>query len=472
MSSSDSTISFDRQLHFGVLAIRYGYIRSEDFFIALKTWVANKTLSIGDILVDLDALETDDRGVIERLVIGNLSAPAIDPLSCLFEAVRPFSSSFGLALRGMKDASIDATLDALDRMRNECLTDDPFRSEPMMSDMSVLRSKSVQDSGPDLSDDEIPIPRFTYLDPPDAPETLGMLGNHRIVRLLGEGAYGSVFLGFDTRLHRNVAVKVLKPNVGDSAPARRRFLREARAGAQVDHHNVVRVYNVEEKPLPYLIMEFVDGVTLHQHIKNRGPLPFTEVLEFSRQLAEGIAAAHDAKLVHRDIKPPNILIASGANPVIKITDFGLVRVTYEACISESDEIHGTPVFMSPEQAKGRSTISFVSDLFSLGSVMYTMTTGRPPFEAGNTMAILRKVMSETPRPIHDFAPDTPAWFVDLVSRLMSKRRSERALRIGSARNVAKFLKRKRIEYDSGEMPAPQEVTDDPLNQDTLEFENG
>lgn len=470
MSSSDTPITFDRQMYFGVLAIRYGYIRSEDFFIALRVWIANKSISIGEILVDLDALESDDRGVIDRLVVENMSASSHDSLRCLFDAVRPFSSSFGLALRGMKDESIDATLDSLERMRNERSTVDASRSEPMMSEMSVLRSKSVQDSGPDLSDDEIPIPRFTYLDPPDAPETLGMLGNHRIVRLLGEGAYGSVFLGFDTRLHRNVAVKVLKPTVGDSAPARRRFLREARAGAQVDHRNVVRVYNVEEKPLPYLIMEFVDGETLHNRIKNQGPLPFPEVLEFSRQLAEGIAAAHDARLVHRDIKPPNILIAAGPNPVIKITDFGLVRVTYEAAISESDEIHGTPVYMSPEQAKGRSTISFVSDLFSLGSVMYTMATGRPPFQAGSTMAILRKVMFENPLPILDFAPETPVWFVDVVNRLMSKRRSERAERIGSARNLAKFLKRKQTELDSGEMPLPGDVRPDPLNQDTAELD--
>jgi len=471
MSSSPPQDSFDRNLYFGVLAIRHGYIRSEDFFTAARLWKEDRSRSIGDVLVDMDALESDDRDMFDRTLDEDLAATSSVELKRLFETVGPLSAGFELALRRMKDPAIDAALDRLSSMRTDRSGIEARFSEPMVSDCSIVSQALSDETEPDLSDDEIPIPRFTYLDPPDAPDTLGMLGSYRIARLLGEGAYGTVFLGFDTRLHRNVAVKVLKPSVGDSAPSRRRFLREARAGAQVDHPNVVRVYGVEEKPLPFLIMECVDGETLHERIKRIGRIPLPDVIEFSRQLAEGIAAAHDARLVHRDIKPANVMIAAGPQPIVKITDFGLVRVTYEACISESDEIHGTPVYMSPEQAKGRSTISFVSDLFSLGSVIYTMTTGQPPFEAASTMAILRKVMYEHPRPIQEFAPDTPVWFVDLVSRLMSKRRTERAQRIGSARNVAKFLKRKQAELDSGEMPAPRDVPVDPLDQDTIEFEN-
>lgn len=469
MNSTGESLIFDRNLYFGVLAIRQGYIRTESFFAATNAWMSRRSTSIGQFLMERDLLSPEEFATLEKIIEDDLQRTGRDALLALFERSGPLAMTFELALQGFRDADIDASLQRLRSFRADGSTQAVNRPEPLVSDFSktskIIRDQEIE---PDISDDEIPIPRFPYLDPPDTPETLGMLGPYRVIRLIGEGAYGTVFHGFDIRLHRNVAIKVLKPGVGDSAPPRRRFIREARAGAQVDHPNVVRVFDVAEKPLPHLIMEYFQSHTLHDRIQASGRLPLNEVIEYSRQLAEGLAAAHDARLVHRDIKPGNILVAPGAAPTIKITDFGLVRVTYEACISESDEIHGTPLYMSPEQARGRSTITHLSDLFSLGSVMYAMTTGQAPFQAANTLAILRKVIAERPRPIKEFAPDAPEWLVDLVGRLMSKRRTERAQRVGSARNVARYLQRKRIELDSGEMPAPSEIIHDPLLTDSTD----
>src|SRR5262249_36527038 len=154
------------------------------------------------------------------------------------------------------------------------------------------------------------------------------------------------------------------------SPARKRFLREARSSAAVRHDNVVHVYEVGEQPLPYLVMEFVPGETLQQKLDRSGPLGVPEVLRIGRQIAEGLAAAHARDLIHRDIKPGNILLEGGSQKV-KITDFGLARAADDASISQSGVIAGTPMFMAPEQALGHP-IDQRADLFSLGSVLYQM----------------------------------------------------------------------------------------------------
>ena len=164
-----------------------------------------------------------------------------------------------------------------------------------------------------------------------------------------------------------------------TSPARKRFLREARSSAQVRHENVVQVYEVGEQPLPYLAMEFIPGETLQQRLDRTGPLDVPEVLRIGRQIAEGLAAAHACDLIHRDIKPGNILLEGGSQKA-KITDFGLARAADDASISQSGIIAGTPMFMAPEQALGHK-IDQRADLFSLGSVLYQMVSGRPPFRA-------------------------------------------------------------------------------------------
>ena len=157
---------------------------------------------------------------------------------------------------------------------------------------------------------------------------------------------------FDEKLHRLVAIKVMNPQMATTSPPRKRFLREARAAAAIKHENIVQVYSVEEQPLPYLVMEFIDGQTLKQKLDGSGPLDAPEVLHIARQIAAGLAAAHAMGLIHRDIKPGNILMEQGAEQKVKITDFGLARAADDASMTRSGVISGTPMYMAPEQALG------------------------------------------------------------------------------------------------------------------------
>lgn len=275
---------------------------------------------------------------------------------------------------------------------------------------------------------------LAFLDPPTRPDSIGRIGHYEVLQVLGRGGFGIVFRVFDDVLHRVVAVKMLSPQVAATSPARKRFLREARSSAQVRHENVVQVYEVGEQPLPYIAMEFIPGETLQQRLDRTGPIDVSEVVRIGRQIAEGLAAAHANDLIHRDIKPGNILIEGGAQRV-KITDFGLARAADDASISQSGIVAGTPMFMAPEQAKGE-TLDQRADLFSIGSVLYAMTAGRPPFRANGTLAVLKRVAEDNPRPIREVIPETPQWLCDIISRLHAKKPEDR---FQSARELADLL---------------------------------
>ncbi len=181
-------------------------------------------------------------------------------------------------------------------------------------------------------------------------------------------------------------------------------------------------------------MEYIAGQTLQQKLDATGPLAIPDVLRIGRQIALGLAAAHSRRLIHRDIKPSNILL-EGSLEQVKITDFGLARAADDSSTSQSGFIAGTPMYMSPEQAQGE-TIDQRADLFSLGSVLYTMCTGRPPFRAANSVAVLKRVVEETPRAIQEIVPDVPSYVCDLISRLHAK---DPADRFASAQDVADLL---------------------------------
>ncbi len=276
---------------------------------------------------------------------------------------------------------------------------------------------------------------LTFLAPPGRTDSLGRLGHYEVLEVLGRGGFGIVFRAFDEVLQRVVAVKVLAPAMAATSPARKRFLREARSSAQVRHENVVQVYAVEEQPLPYLVMEFIPGETLQQRLDRTGPLDVPEVLRIGRQVAEGLAAAHAQGLIHRDIKPANVLIEGGPQGRVKLTDFGLARAADDASISQSGIVAGTPMYMAPEQARGE-TLDHRADLFSLGSVLYTMLTGHPPFRAGGTLAVLKRVCEDDPRPIREVIPEVPDWLCRIVEKLHAK---DPAGRFQSARDVADVL---------------------------------
>ncbi len=275
-----------------------------------------------------------------------------------------------------------------------------------------------------------------FLEPSQRPGALGRIGHYEVQEVLGRGGFGIVLRAMDEVLQRVVAVKVLAPQMAATSPARKRFLREARAYAKIRHENVVQVHAVEEQPLPYLVMEFIPGGTLQQLLDRTGPLEASEVLCLGRQIAEGLAAAHATGLIHRDVKPANVLIEDGPTRRVKLTDFGLARAADDASISQSGLVAGTPLYMAPEQAKGE-TLDHRADLFSLGSVLYVMCTGRPPFRANGSLSILKRVCEDTPRPIHEIIPETPVRLCELIARLHAKDPDER---FQSAREVADLLR--------------------------------
>jgi eukaryotic-like serine/threonine-protein kinase len=290
------------------------------------------------------------------------------------------------------------------------------------------------DGGP--SDDEDSA--LGFLLPSARPDALGRIRHYEILEVLGRGGFGIVFRAFDEMLQRVVAVKVLDPRLAVSSPPRKRFLREARSSAKVRHEYVVQVYAVEEQPLPYLVMEFIPGETLQQRLDRTGPLETVEVVRIGRQIAEGLAAAHGMGLIHRDVKPANVLIENGPHPRVKITDFGLARAADDASLTQSGIVAGTPMYMAPEQAQG-DTLDHRADLFSLGSVLYTMCAGRPPFRANNTLAVLKRVAEDTPRPIAEIIPEVPPWLCELIARLHAKKPEDR---FASAQEVADLLARR------------------------------
>lgn len=280
-----------------------------------------------------------------------------------------------------------------------------------------------------------------FLLPSTRPGSLGQLAHYEILEVLGQGAFGTVLKGFDEKLHRMVAIKIMSTELASTSPARKRFLREARSAAAIRHDNVVAIYAVEEKPLPYLVMEYIPGQTLQQLLDASGPLDQTVILKLGQQIADGLAAAHIQGLVHRDIKPANILLEDGVHMKVKITDFGLARAADDATLTQSGIIAGTPMYMSPEQAYGHP-LDQRSDLFGFGSVLYQMVTGRPPFRAATTLAVLKRVTEDTPRAIQEIIPETPDWLVAIIWKLLAKNPDER---FQSTTELAELLARCRDE---------------------------
>jgi hypothetical protein len=236
-------------------------------------------------------------------------------------------------------------------------------------------------------------------------------------------------------LNRYVAIKALAPQLAAVGAARKRFAREARAAAAVSHEHVVAIHSVDSaRGFPYFVMPLIRGASLQKRIDRAGPLELEEILRIGMQVAAGLAAAHAQGLVHRDVKPGNILLEEGVERVM-ITDFGLARAVDDASMTVSGAIAGTPQYMAPEQAKGES-VDHRTDLFSLGSVMYAMCTGRSPFRAQTTIGVLRRICEDDPRPICQIRPETPQWCVEIIEKLHEK---DPAQRFQSADEVSELL---------------------------------
>ena len=296
---------------------------------------------------------------------------------------------------------------------------------------SFLESPAIEPSAPLETRGQPEEPTLDFLHPSDEAGCLGTLGPYQVVETIGRGGMGIVLRALDPKLNRVVAVKVLAPELAANPNARRRFVRKAQAAAAVSHPHVVTVHAVDEDRLPYLVMECVVGQSLQEKLDLSGALNLTEIVRIGRQVAEGLAAAHEQGLIHRDIKPANILLENGVERV-KITDFGLACAVDDVAITRAGDIFGTPQYMSPEQARGER-VDHRSDLFSLGSVLYAMCTGRPPFRGESLSAVITRITEDTPRPIEQFNPEIPAWLVSAVQRLLEKE-PERAIPIGHGRS--------------------------------------
>jgi serine/threonine protein kinase len=291
-----------------------------------------------------------------------------------------------------------------------------------------------------------------FLQATDRPELLGMLGPYEIQEVIGQGGMGMVLRAFEPALQRLVAVKVLAPALAGSATARRRFTREARASASVRHENIVTVHAVDEiQSLPYFVMEYVAGESLQELLDRNGPLELQEIVRIGWHSAAGLAAAHAQGLIHRDIKPANILLEQ-ASTRIKITDFGLARMADDVQLTQNGVIVGTPEYMSPEQARG-ANLDHRTDLFSFGSVIYAMCTGKPPFGGSTTLAVLRSITEDTPRPVRESNPDIPVWLGRFIGLLLARERGDR---LQSAAEAADLLERYHAHLQQPEaLPEPE-----------------
>jgi serine/threonine protein kinase len=231
------------------------------------------------------------------------------------------------------------------------------------------------------------------------------LGKYEIRALIGRGGMGEVYRGYDPFLDRHVAIKVLAPHLAGEPRSVERFLREARAAARLRHPNIVTIYDVGQAGgWYYFVMEYLEGQPLTELIQQRGRLSPDDVLAILQPLSDALEHAHERGLIHRDIKPANIVISPEGQ--VTLTDFGIAQAAQESRLTLSGSIVGTPEYMSPEQAKGLE-VDTTTDQYSLAVVAYEMLTGKAPFRADSTMALLYKITQEPPPPIREARPEMP-----------------------------------------------------------------
>ena len=243
-------------------------------------------------------------------------------------------------------------------------------------------------------------------------------GRYRLERPLGHGGMASVYLGRDTELDRPVAVKILAENAAADDGLRERFVREARLAARLQHPNVVSVYDAgEDEGRPYIVMEHVEGETLSEVLGRRGRLPAEEARGLALQAARALAHAHAAGLVHRDVKPQNLLLRRDGT--LKIADFGIARAAEGTALTQAGTVLGTAAYLAPEQALGED-VTPAADVYSLGAVIYELLTGRPPYEFDSLADLADKQRRHAITPVRELVPEVPRELEDVVMRSLAR----------------------------------------------------
>ena len=267
------------------------------------------------------------------------------------------------------------------------------------------------------------------------------LGQYRILDYLGRGGMGRVFKAEHQTMNRIVAVKVLAAHLVKTAKAQQLFQREVRAAGRLVHPNIVTAYDANQiGDRCYLVMEYVDGPNLEELVRQKGPLPVGVACDFVRQAANGLQYAHELGMVHRDMKPANLLVQrpASASPTaychVKILDFGLARLATtgpnaapggESIMAAENTVLGTPDYLSPEQARNLHSVDIRSDLYSLGCTLYYLLAGRVPFPGGTTLEKLVRHSTVEPPPIEQFRPDVSPPVLAILRRLLAKKPEQR-----------------------------------------------
>ncbi len=260
-------------------------------------------------------------------------------------------------------------------------------------------------------------------------------GRYEIIRELGRGSMGMVYLAHDPNINREVALKILRPDRVESADFVQRFLKEARAIGRLAHNNIVTVYDVgEDQNTVFIAMELLKGSPLNVHARDKTP-SYDEITELGIEIASSLDYAHGKGIVHRDIKPPNIMITEDGH--VKITDFGIAHIddTEATQQTQAGEILGTPNYMSPEQVLGKK-VDGRSDLFSLGVILYELVSGVKPFKGENLGSIFNSITTAVPVDLADLKPDMPRALSDVIMKSLSK---DPALRYQTGRDMAEAL---------------------------------
>ena len=241
---------------------------------------------------------------------------------------------------------------------------------------------------------------------------------YQIIKTIGEGGMANVYLAYDTILDRNVAVKVLRGDLATDEKFVRRFQREALSASSLSHPNIVEVYDVgEDNGSYYIVMEYIDGKHLKQLLKKRGNLTLTEVVDIMLQVTDGMSAAHDSYIIHRDIKPQNIMILE--NGLIKITDFGIAMALNSTQLTQTNSVMGSVHYLPPEQASGKGA-TIQSDVYSMGILMYELLTGSLPFKGDNAVEIALKHIKESVPSVKELLPNIPQSIDNIIMKATAK----------------------------------------------------